>query len=120
MNAGELAQRVSVQRRTEVTDGHDGFADDTWTTVYSRVPAKVKPLDGHDLERARQIDPRVSHEVTMRFWRNFRTDLAGGRTRLLYHPTSRSTEDRSFEIVSPPIDVDERHVALRVLCREAA
>lgn len=117
---GELRQRVTVQVRTETSDGHKGFTE-AWANVPPvRRAAGVKPLAGRDLERARQIDPRISHEVRLRFWREYRDHLDGGRTRLLYHPTADSSDDRTLEIVSPPVDVEERHEELTVLCREAA
>jgi len=113
--AGELRQRVTVQMKAETSDGHDGVTE-AWSLVRARIAAKVKPLQGRELERAKQIDPRVSHEVTLRYWRNYRDDLDGGRGRLLYHDRS----DRTFEIVSPPVDVDERHEQVVVFCRESA
>lgn len=114
--AGALRQRVSVQVKAKVSDGHDGFLPDQWSSVQPRIAARVTPLAGRDLERARQIDPRISHEVTLRYWRAYRVDLNGGRASLLYHD---GTSDRRFEIVAPPVDVDEQHVQLRLLCREA-
>ena len=115
--AGELRHRVTIQSIPEIDDGHDGFIDGPPVTVQARIPARVKPLIGRDLERARQIDPRLSHEVTVRYWRNYPTDLAGGRTQLVYHAPSA---DRTFEIVSPPVDVEEAHIMLQFPCREAA
>lgn len=119
MGPADFPHRVTVQERTETADGHGGFTE-TWSTLHPRIPAKVEPLQGRDLERARQIDPRVSSAVTVRFWRNYPTELDGGRARLVYHPSSLSTEDRTFEIVAPPVDLDEQHEALRMLVREAA
>jgi SPP1 family predicted phage head-tail adaptor len=120
VNSGKYLHRVTVQVRTETEDGHDGFTE-SWDDVRPiRRSAQVRPLAGRDLERARQIDPRISHEVTLRFWRGYRDDLDGGRTRLVYHPTNDSDDDRTFEIVSPPTDVDEAHRELLMLCREAA
>jgi head-tail adaptor len=119
LTSGELAQRVTIQTRTEA-ESH-GTTTESWDTVVrARTPAKVRPLSGRDLERARQVDPRISHEVTLRFWRAYRTDLAGGRARLVYHPSSQADDDQVLEIVTPPIDVDSKHVALVMLCREAA
>jgi SPP1 family predicted phage head-tail adaptor len=115
MRAGDLRQSVTVQTVTETDDGHGGFTDTT-VIVHARVPARIHPLSGRDLEHARQIDPRISHEVTLRYWRDYSTDLDGGRARLVYHDLT----DREFEIVSPPIDVDERHVELTLNCREVA
>lgn len=111
--------RVSVQARTEVSDGHDGYTE-SWSTLHARMHACVKPLLGRDLERARQVDPRISHEVRLRFWRAYRTDLAGGRVRLVYHPSSVASEDRTFEVVGAPVDVDEAHVELVLPTREVA
>lgn len=113
-----LAQRVSVQTRTETSDGHDGYTE-SWATTHRRVSARVRPLLGRDLERARQIDPRASHTVTLRYWRAYQADLDGGRARIVYHPTSDSADDRTFEIVTAPIDLDEAHVALEMTCKEA-
>lgn len=115
MHSGELRQRVTIQARTEVSDGHDGFTV-TWAVALSRVPAKLTPLRARDLERARQVDPRISHEVTVRYWQNYPADLDGGRARLIYHDVA----DRVFEIIGPPIDIDERHEFLTLTCREAA
>ncbi len=116
VTAGELPQRVTVESRTATPSG-DGFTE-TWTAVRRRLSARVAPLQGRDLERARQVDPRISHAVTLRYWRDYRTDLAAGRARLVYHPTSMDADDRVFEIVGAPIDVDEAHVHLDLTCRE--
>lgn len=116
LSAGELRHRVTVQSIPEVDDGHDGFTDGPPVSVHSRIPARVKPLRGVELERARQIDPRLSHEITLRYWRGYTEDLAGGRVELIYH----DDDDRTFEIVGPPLDVDEAHVMLQLSCREAA
>lgn len=115
MRAGELRDRITVERRAEQSDGHDGVIQ-SWSPVYRRIAAQVHPLEGRDLERARQIDPRISHDVVVRYWRNYRNDLEGGRTRLVHH----GIEDVTLEIVGPPIDVDGRHEWLRMPCREAA
>ena len=120
MTVGEAQQRVTVQVRTETDDTHGGVTE-AWADVAPRRrSARVKPLVGRDLERARQIDPRISHEVTLFYWRAYRTDLVGGRAQLLYHPTSVSSQDRTFEIIAAPVDVDEAHEDVQLLCREAA
>lgn len=112
----ELRHRVTVQARTEIQSG-DGVVV-TWDAVRERVAAMVKPLQGRDLERANQVDPRISHLVAMRYWRDYRTDLSGGRARLVYHPSSLSDDDRVFEIIGAPIDVHERHERIEMNCRE--
>lgn len=119
VTAGERRDRVSVQVRTETSDGHDGYTE-TWDTRHSRWSARARALSGRDLERARQVDPRVSWEVVFGYWRAFRADLDGGRARLLVHPTSNSADDITLEIVTPPVDVEGKRHDVLVLCREAA
>ena len=120
MKTEEAGQRVTLQVRTETDDGRNGVTESWADVAPRRRAARVKPLAGRDLERARQIDPRISHEVTLFYWRGYRTDLVGGRAQLLYHPTNASDDDRTLEIVSAPIDLDERHEEIQMLCREAA
>ena len=114
MQAGDLRDRVTLQTRTETSDGHDGFTE-TWTTVRSRISARVQPLEGRDLERARQIDPRASHQVTLRFWAAYGTNLAGGRAQIVWHDGDLG--DRTLEIVEPAREVDRR-VSLAMICKE--
>jgi SPP1 family predicted phage head-tail adaptor len=117
MHAGDLMQRVTIQTGTEASDGHRGKTL-TWAdTAYTRVPAKVVPLLGRDLERARQTDPRASHEVTIRYATAYVTTLNGGRARLVWHDGNAG--DRTLELIEAPREV-ERRVALAMIAKEAA
>lgn len=113
--AGELRQRVSIVAIAEQSDGHDGMVD-VPTVTHARIAARIRPLSGRDLERARQVDPRITHDVTLRYWRNYQNDLDGGRASLVYHDLT----DRAFEIVGPPVDTEEAHVQIVQTCKEAA
>lgn len=117
MQAGELRHRVTIQSLTETSDGHDGLVPSWSNTSRVRLAAKVEPLNGRDLERARQIDPRASHGVTLRYWSAYATDLKAGRARLVFHDGDRG--DRTFEIVEVPREVEPR-VSLVMTCKEAA
>jgi head-tail adaptor len=114
VDSGAYRHRVTIQNLVEVSDGHDG-TNESWPDVHARWPARVRPLMGRDLELARQVDPRISHEVSFRYWAAYPTELDGGRARLVYHGLT----DRLFEIVGAPIDVDERHVELVMTCKES-
>ena len=116
MKAGELRHRVSIQKRTEESDGHDGVTE-SWLTFRHRVSAKVVQLNGRDLERARAVDPRASWEVTLRYWHTYSETLVGGRARVLFH--DGRTGDRQLEPVEPPRETEYRE-ALVMLCKEAA
>jgi len=115
VDAGSLPHRVSIEVRTETSDNHGGFTE-SWAVRHRRIAARVTPLTGRDLERAKAIDPRIGHEVTLRYWRAYRDDLAGGRTQMVYH----DLDDRTLEIITPPVDVDHAHDAVTVFCRELA
>lgn len=116
MKAGDLPDRVTIQTRAETTDGHDGYTE-SWSAVRSRIAAQVIALAGHDLDRARQIDPRAGYEVRVRWWSAYGTDLDGGRARLIWH--DGAVGNRTLEIVEPPREVDRR-VMLAMRCRELA
>jgi len=120
MTVGDANQRVTVQVRTETPDGKDGVTEAWADLAPRRRAARVKPLAGRDLERARAVDPRISHEVTLFYWRAYRAHLVGGRAQLVYHPTSASADDRELEIITAPIDVDELHTDVVLQCKELA
>ena len=115
MNAGDLIHRVSIQNRTETDDGH-GASDETWSTVQSRIAARVAQLSGRDLERARQIDPRATHDVHLRYWRTHDDDLDGGRAQVIWHDDG-ALGDRTLELVAPPVEIIHRE-SLVLICRE--
>lgn len=108
MTAGDLIHRVTIQTRTETDDTHGGFTT-TWAAAQSRIACRVESLAGRDLERARQIDPRASHGVTLVFWRNYPTELDGGRARLVWHDDGAGGE-RTFEIIEPPREIEPRRL----------
>jgi SPP1 family predicted phage head-tail adaptor len=101
---GRLRHRVALQSMTATPDGSGGFSEAwaTWTTVW----AAVEPLEGTERIRAMQTAADATHRVTLRY-------LPGvsAESRVLH-------EGRVFEVVSPPIDPEERHVWLILLCHE--
>lgn len=113
---GDLRHRVSIQTRTESADGHGGFSE-TWATVATRRAAQVVTLEGRDLERASQIDPRAAFEVHLRYWRGHNDVLVGGRARLVWHDEG-AVGDRTLELIGPPREVVPR-TTLTLLAHEA-
>ena len=110
MRAGQLRHCVTLRGIVEVDDGHHGWTKDV-TSYARRIPAEVTPLSGRSLERAQQIDPRTTHQVRIRF----RREPKSGDT-VIYHDPDHG--DRQFEVVAPPIDVEERRRELQLLCKE--
>lgn len=112
MRAGELRDRVTITSKNEVKDTHFGFTDEA-LVVAQRIPAAVSQLSGRELDWAQQIDARVTHQARIRY----RPDVKAGMT--VVHHDGR-TGDRTYEIVSPPKEMDNVHRQLQLLCREAA
>lgn len=116
MRAGELRDRVTIEVPSQKSDGHDGFERDKWAPVLPRRrSARVAPLEGRSLERARQIDPRAGHEVAVRYWAGWSQSFTK-RARIVFHDGST---DRVLEPIEPPREIEPRET-LAVACREAA
>jgi SPP1 family predicted phage head-tail adaptor len=113
LNAGDLRHRITLQVRTETQDPEHGGMTDTWTNVRSRLSALVAQLDGRELERARQIDPRIDITVTLRYWSAYRTQLTA-RHRVIWHD---GAHDRTLEIVGGPVETEHRET-LVLRCKE--
>jgi SPP1 family predicted phage head-tail adaptor len=80
MQAGKLRHRITIQRRT-VTYNAMGHESGSWQSIETRY-SRVKELSGTELERARQLVPEVTHQITLRRSNALYTDriLFRGRT----------------------------------------
>jgi SPP1 family predicted phage head-tail adaptor len=101
--AGILRHRVDVQRATQDRDDLGGVVQ-TWTRLVRRWAA-ITPLQGRELEAARQIEARITHRITMRAVAGL-----GAGDRLLFGT-------RVFHILAP-LDMEEYGLQLRYLCME--
>lgn len=111
MRGGSLRHRITVEAHVETDDGHGGFVENV-SVVCARVNACIEPLNGRELDRAMQIDPRSTHTVTMRF----RSDVLA-RHIVIYHD---GRTDRRFEVISSPTDDGERKRQMTMVCKELA
>jgi SPP1 family predicted phage head-tail adaptor len=75
--AGELDQRVIVQRHVRVPDEGGGYAE-SWEDE-ATVWAKVEPIGGRERVQAQQTEAPVNYRITVRR----RTDISAG-DRLLW------------------------------------
>lgn len=64
-HAGQLDQRISLQRRTMTRDGGGG-ADESWST-YATVSAMVRPMTGREREVAMREEARADYLVVLRY-----------------------------------------------------
>ena len=107
IRAGSLDKRVTIQTRNETDDGAGGQ-----TIVYAdlaTVWASIEPGTGREFVAAQQLQPELSHIVTIRY----RSDVTA-KHRIKYVSNGVA---RSFAI-HIPVDPLERHEQLVLYCSE--
>lgn len=105
MGAGPLRHRVAIQRATNTRDEY-GQPVASWSTVATRWMS-IEPLTGREAVEAQQINPKLSHRVTMRY--DATADVTPG-DRLLWG-------SRVFHIESAA-NIEERDRYLVMTCWE--
>lgn len=79
MRAGTLQHQVEIQRQAGTLDARGDLAQE-YSTIATRW-ASIRPLAGRELEVARQINERTTHEIRLRFDRTLQLTT---RDRILY------------------------------------
>ena len=102
MNAGRLRHRVTLQVPTR----DPAFGSETVWADYATVWAAVEPLRGREFYAAQQVASEVTGKITLRYLAGVAPEM-----RVLWG-------SRIYEILSPPIDPEERHLELQLLVRE--
>ncbi|WP_422363178.1 phage head closure protein [Pyruvatibacter mobilis] len=104
---GTLRERVSIQERSETSDGGGGVSF-TWANIDTNptVSARVEPLRGFEQLQGLGLQGRVTHRVTLRY----RSDVTIGN-RFLWGTTG-------LEVKSPGINEDERSRYVTFLCEQ--
>ena len=102
--AARLRHRVTLQEAASAADQY-GQPVETWAAV-ATLWAAVEPLRGREFYQAQQVNADLTHKVTIRY----RAGVSE-KQRILYG-------SRILEIASPPIDREERHIDLELLCVE--
>jgi len=103
MKAGKLDKWVQIEKPTETNT--KGVISTTWSTFVD-VWASIVPLQGREYYDAKQVVADVTHKI---------------RTRYVADVTAKMRVkfgSRTFQIESPPINVEERNVELVLMCRE--
>lgn len=101
---GRYRHLATIFRRMEVSDGEDGLTTSEVTVCEPWIA--LVPLEGRELERHRQRDPRATHLVQMRY-----RDGIDARMFL-------RCKGRTFEVTSTPLNVEERNRELQLLVTE--
>lgn len=111
---GDLRHKVWIQTKAETRDDYSAISE-SWVND-TEVWAGIWPIKGTEYQLTRQAKSALSHKIIMRF-----TTLKDG-TRIshenrIYYQDKKLGIDRYFEIEAP-IDPDERHEMLTLMCTE--
>lgn len=108
MQAGQLRERIAIQRNTPAGDGMGGETQ-SWSTV-ATVWGRVRMMQGTEQYSAasERVQGAITHKVNLR-------QKAGGVT--LNHEDRFLWQGRTLEIVSFG-DMEGRHREQVIMCRE--
>jgi SPP1 family predicted phage head-tail adaptor len=105
MKLGNYKHRIEIQAPSEVRTGAQAKTE--YTTTVATVWASVIQLQGARLEKSKAIHSELTTEVRIRY----RTGITGQHRFKI--------GNRYLYPVSPPIDVEDRHAELLILCKES-
>ncbi len=104
LQSARLKDYVTIQQPQEGKDDVGGTKV-IWVTL-AQVWAEIRPLRGRQFFDAFQTQTELSHKITIRH----RTDVSA-KMRVMFGT-------RTFTIEAPPIDPQERHQYLELMCAE--
>jgi SPP1 family predicted phage head-tail adaptor len=107
LNAGKLDQFVTIETDTGSNVDATGQHVEVWIDYLPNgVWAEIKPLTGRELWNALQVQPDVTHQVTIRYREGITSKMR------IKHGS------RYLNILSA-IDVEEKRTSLQIMCKES-
>lgn len=105
MKIGTLRHRIDLKNAVEQQDSY-GEMTKTYS-VYQTVWAMIEPLQGRELEHAKQVFGETTHKVRMRY------------NSKIEHTHRIGFGSREFEIISI-VNPDEKSIEHVLICKEIA
>lgn len=110
INPGKYRHIVTFQRLLDVNDSWGETPpeeEQNWEDVL-KARVGIFPISGKDVFTAEFVNSEISHRIQMRYNPTFQVDSS---MRIKFG-------NRIFNIISPPINYQEKNVELQFLCRE--
>jgi len=104
IRAGKLSQRITIEQVGEARDAIGGVGE-TWST-FATVWAEFVSQTGREFFAAKQINNALDCIIRIRY-------LPGITAKMRVRMGSRI-----LNIVAPPIDVNEAHEEIKLMCEE--
>lgn len=105
INPGEYRHKIIFQKLVNIQNGY-GEPTGVWTDI---LPARagIYPLSGKEFYAAETVSSEVTHKINMRYKSGITSDM-----RIKFG-------ERIFELISPPINFQEKNIELQLLCKES-
>lgn len=106
-HAGLKRHKITIQSATESADSYGGTTQ-TWAT-YTTCWACIEPLSGREFFSAQQVNAELTSKITVGY--DSKTSVVTQKMRITYN-------GRTFRIVAPPINIEERNREILLMCSE--
>ena len=113
MRAGKLRHRINLLRPV-ITQNSYGEDVTVWSTD-KPVWASIDPLRGDEYYEAMRIKSNATYKIRIRYTTLSASTLIGPKCKI-----EKISDERQFNIVSPPMNFQERNIYLDILCSEAS
>jgi SPP1 family predicted phage head-tail adaptor len=104
INPGEFRHIIIFQKKSGVQNSYGENTDDWIEVIKARVG--IYPISGKEFFTADTVNSEVTHKITMRYMPGITSDM-----RIKFG-------ERIFQLISPPINFQERNIELQLLCKE--
>lgn len=108
INAGKYRHIITFQKLGETRNSYgeiDRDNNDNWENVLT-TRAGIFPISGKELLSAEFVKAEMTHKIQLRYIKGINSDM-----RVLFGT-------RIFDIVSPPINFQEKNLELQLMCKE--
>jgi SPP1 family predicted phage head-tail adaptor len=106
LKSQDLKQRIAIQHQVSAKDPTTKETKLTWVDFVANLPAAIAPLKGREYFQAKETHAENTIKIRIRYRAGITSDM-----RVLYGT-------RILYIQGDPIDPDEQHWELQLMCAE--
>lgn len=104
INAGDFRHLITIQKLDKKRNEYGELIED-WV-YFLEVRAAIYPLSGKDFFAAETLNSEATHKINIRYVEGITSAM-----RIKF-------SNRYFEIISPPINFQEKNILLQIMCKE--
>ena len=105
INPGEFRHPIIIQKLNKIRNEYGEISEEKWMN-FLELRAAIYPISGKDFFSAETLNSEVTHKINIRYVEGITSAM-----RIKFG-------ERYFEIISPPINFQEKNVLLQMMCKE--